>query len=110
MDDKLNNDDILRMASEGKHDVNEYEKHNENKGNLIGALVAVIIGAFLLFFELGIKKTLNLSLACVIFVAAGAQLLFEGIKNKSVWKIVFASILLVSGVSLLIAAIGKVIL
>ncbi len=109
MNEHPNNEEILEAAKNNRMSGLEYERRVGTKSNIIAFLVTLIIGTVLGLVEYFVRKTLNLALLVLLFSAGAAQMLYEGIKIKSVWQIVLGSIEALLAIFFAIAFIGQVI-
>ena len=109
MNEHPNNEEILEAAKNNKMRGMEYENRVGTKSNIFGFLVTLIIGTVLGLVEYFVRKTLNLALLVLLFSAGAVQMLYEGIRLKSVWQIVLGSIEALLAIFFAIAFIGQVI-
>lgn len=87
----MTNEEILKAARNNKPNGKEYENKTGTRSALWGSLVAFILGIILATVEYLIKGTLNIGLIAVGLTGGGVQYLYEGIKTKTVWKIIFGA-------------------
>ena len=97
--------EAARQSSKGK----EYEKKEEIKSNLLSALSALIIGAFLFFFEYLKNGSFNWGIAAIVMTACATQSLYEGIKLKKAPWIIVGLIQSILAVVALAAAIVRLV-
>ncbi len=104
----MNKEDILNAARKNNAG-REYEGKAEIKGNLLSALTALVVGAFLFFFEYLRNRTFNWGIAAIVLVACATQALYEGIKLRRVLWIVVGSLqAILAAVTLIVAIIRLV--
>ncbi len=89
---KLSNEQILKSARGDKNRGNEYEKRESTRSSLLGAAVAIVVGIVLFLLDYFIKGNINVDLLAVGMTMAGVQMLYEGIKCRRVYAIVFGII------------------
>ena len=109
MDNHLSSEDILKAARKERVKGSEYENREGVRSNLVGFLAALVVGTVLFFLEYFIKGTWNLGLVALLMTAAAAQMLYEGIKIKSVWRIILGSIQTLIALLFILGFIGQVI-
>lgn len=84
----MKNKDILMAAQKEKSKGKEFENKQSVKSNLIGSLIALLVGIMLFLLEYFINSSVNIGLIAVGLTAAAVQSLFEGIKNRKVHMII----------------------
>ena len=104
----MNKEDILKAAQKEKKG-SEFEQKSELKSNLLSAITALIVGAFLFFFEYLKTGALNWGIATMVLTACATQSLYEGIKIKKLAKIILGVILALLAVVALAAAIAGIV-
>ena len=109
MDEKMDKESILKAAQNANAQGKEFENREGVKSNLVGLLASLCVGVLLFLVEYLVKKTWNIALIAVFMTAAGTQMLYEGIKLKSVWRIVTGSIQLLVAAFFTLGFIGQVI-
>ena len=87
----------------------EYENKEVIKGNLLSALTALVIGAFLFFFEYLKNGSFNWGIASIALTACATQSLYEGIKLKKISWICIGSLQTILALITLVAAIVKLV-
>ena len=97
--------EAARQNGKGK----EYENKEVVKGNLLSALTAVVVGAFLFFFEYLNKGSFNWGIAAIALTACATQSLYEGIKLKKALWICVGSVQAILAVLAFIAAITRLV-
>lgn len=102
-------EDILKAAQNNGIKGMEYENRVGTKSSLLGFLVALVVGTCLFLAEFYVKKKWNFALAAVLFTAAGVQMLYEGIRIKSVWRIILGAVQILLAIIFVLAFIGQVI-
>ena len=105
----MEKEDILNGAQNERIKGSEFENRIGVRSSLIGFLTALFVGTILCLVELFVKKTLNFGLIALLFTTAGVQFLYEGIKTKSVWRIIFGAVELVLAVFFILGFIWTVI-
>ena len=104
----MNKDDILKVAQKEKRGT-EYEHKAVLKSDLLSALMALIVGAFLFFFEYIRKGTFNWGIATIVLTACATQALYEGIKlRKTLWIIVGVIQTILALIAFAVAIVGLV--
>ncbi len=109
MSDKMDKETILRAAQDEKAKGKEFENREGIRSNVVGLLAALCVGTILFLVEYFVKKTWNIALIAVFMTAAGVQMLYEGIRIKSVWRIIIGSIQLLIAIFFSLGFIGQVI-
>ena len=102
----MEKNEILKAAKKNNRG-NEYENKTEIKSNLLSALVALVVGAFLFFFEYLKAGSFNWGIAATVCTACATQSLYEGIKLKKTHWIVIGTIQAILALITLAAAIVK---
>ena len=92
MSEDLKKESILEAARNEKSRGMEYENRTGISGGLIALLAALAVGTVLFLIELFSRGTLNLALITLLMTAAGTDLLYEGIRMRSVWRIIAGGI------------------
>ena len=104
-----NKDEILNAAKKESYIGKEFENIAGTKSTLLASFVSLIVGTILFLVELFVKKTWNIGLIAVAMTASSVQLLYEGIKLKTVWKIIAGSIEALIALFFILGYIGQVI-
>ncbi len=101
---------ILQTAQKDKFTGKEYEHAVNDKSMLFSMGITLTVGLVLFFIEYFKKQTVNYSLLAILTTAMGVQMLYEGIRRRTVWKIVVGAVFSVLALLLIIACLGKVLL
>ena len=109
MNQLKNKDDILKAAQKNTFSGKEFENRAGTKGTLLASFVSLIVGAILFLIEFFVKRTWNIGLIAVAMTASSVQLLYEGIRLKTVWKIIVGSVEAVVALFFILGFIGQVI-
>lgn len=102
-------DEILKAAQKETFNGKEFENRAGAKGTLLASLVSLIVGAILFLAEYFVKRTWNIGLIAVAMTASSVQLLYEGIRLKTIWKIVVGSVEAIVALFFILGFIGQVI-
>ena len=105
----MNNESILNAArkeSRGK----EYDNKVLSRSNLLGSLIALLVGVVLFLVEYFVKNSVNIGLIAVGMTAACVQSLYEGIKLKKLYLIVFGIIQVIIAIFAILIFIRQVVL
>ncbi len=87
-----NKDEILKAAQKDTYVGKEFENRIGTMGTMLASILSLIVGTILFLTEYFVKRTWNFGLFAVTMTASSVQLLYEGSKVKTVWKIVVGSI------------------
>jgi thiol:disulfide interchange protein len=109
MNERMDKNEILKVAKKEKSKGKEFENRVGIKSNLVGLLAALIVGIILFLVEYFVKKTWNIALVAVFMTAAGVQMLYEGIRIKSIWRIIVGVIQILIALFFSLGFIGQVI-
>ena len=109
MNEHLSKNDILKAAQKEGTKGKEYENREGIRSNLVGFLAALLVGTILFLVEFFVKRTWHIALIAVFMSAAGAQILYEGIRIKSVWRIIVGAIQVLIALFFTLGFIGQVI-
>lgn len=109
MNEDLNKNEILKAARAEKTKGKEYEDRVGIKSSVVGLLAALIVGIILFLVEYFVKKTWNIALVAVFMTAAGVQMLYEGIRIKSVWRVIIGIVQVLIALFFTLGFIGQVI-
>jgi hypothetical protein len=104
----MENNKILEAARKNKNRGKEYENKESVRSNLLGSMVAILIGITLFLIEYFVQNSINVSLIIVGMTAACIQSLYEGVKNKKVYLIiigVFETLVVIFGLFVFIAQV-----
>ena len=107
MDQSSKKEEILKAAQ--KDNQNEYESHVGHASILITSLTACVVGLALFIVEMVFKGTKNFGLIAVALTASSVMFLYEGIKLKTVWKIIIGSVFAVVAIVLISGYLWQVI-
>ncbi len=102
-------DEILKAAQKDTFAGKEFENKAGTKGTLLASFVSLIVGAILFLTEYFVKRTWNIGLIAVAMTASSVQLLYEGIKLKTIWKTVVGSVEAIVALFFILGFIGQVI-
>ena len=86
--DSEKKDPILEAARKDKYAGMEFEHAINDKSMLLSAAITLTVGLLLFFVEYFKKDTVNYSLLAILTTAMGVQFFYEGLKRKTVWKII----------------------
>ena len=104
----MENNKILEAARKNKSRGKEYENKESVRSNLLGSMVAILIGITLFLIEYFVQNSINVSLIIVGMTAACIQSLYEGVKNKKVHLIIigfFETLVVIFGLFVFIAQV-----
>lgn len=97
----MNKEEILSVAKTEKRRGSEFESEQITRANLLGMVVALIVGLAMFLTEIFCKKSFNFGLLGVLMTAVGWQAMFEGIKLKKKWMIIIGVIeIMVAAISI----------
>jgi len=106
----MNNEKILESARKNKDKGKEYEKKEVTRSNLLGSLVALIVGASLFLLEYLVDNSINIGFIAIGMTASGVQSLYEGFKIKKIYLLFSGIIQTLIALAAILAFIGQVIL
>lgn len=106
----INKEEILKAAQKDRYSGKEAESRAGVKATLLGSIIALIVGAVLFLLEFFIKKSWNFGLIAVAMTASCVQLLYEGIKLKTVRKIIVGSVEAIVALLFIALAVWKVVI
>ena len=109
MNEGIDKNEILKAVKSEKTKSKEYEDRVGIKSNVVGLLAALIVGIILFLVEYFVKKTWNIALVAVFMTAAGVQMLYEGIRIKSVWRVIIGTVQVLIALFFTLGFIGQVI-
>ena len=105
----MNNEKILEIAQRNKNRGKEYENKTAHMSSLWGSIAAVLVGLILFLIEYFISGSTNLGLIAVGLTALGVQYLYEGIKIKKLYQIVFGVIQMFIAICAILVFVEKVV-
>ena len=105
----MKNEEILLAAQKGKNRGREFENKASVKSNLLGSLMALLVGTLLFMLEYCIKDSVNVGLIAVGMTASGTQSLFEGIKVKKSYLIIIGVVQLLIALFLILVFVSKLV-
>lgn len=106
----MKDEDILLAAQKEKSRGKEYENKESIRSNLFGSFVALVVGMVLFLLEYFINNSVNIELIAVGMTAAGTQLLFEGLKVKKVYLVVFGIVQLIIAFMMILVFISRLVM
>lgn len=105
----MDKEKILEAARVEKNRGKEYENKEATRSSLLGSAIALLVGVALFLIEYCIKDSINVSLIAVWTTMAGVQSLYEGIKVKKLYLVIFGVVQLFIAVCAILIVIGQVV-
>ncbi len=97
---------ILKAAQSEQYKGKELENYISDRGILFSELITFLVGIVLFSVEYFVKRTVNTGFIAIGMTAVCVLMLYEGIRRKQIWKIVFGAI---AAVIALFMAVGYII-
>ena len=104
----MQKEDLLKAAQNNGDAGKEAENAAFKRSVLLSEAIMMIVCLVMFFIELGVKHTFNIDYFVILTTGVSVQMLFEGIKTRSVWKIIVGAVFALVAVFLILACIGKV--
>ena len=105
----MTNEKILEAARKNKNKGKEFEQRESVRSSLLGAFVALLVGAGMLFLEYFVNHSVNVGLIAVVMTAAGVQSLYEGLKIRKLYLTIFGAILMLIALIAIVAFVWQVV-
>lgn len=102
----MTREEILSAARDNKERGKEYESKVSISSGLFAALMAFLVCAVLFGLQYWIQGTVNYGLIAVGLTAVAADALYEGIKFRKAWRIVYGGIFALIALLAVIVFIG----
>lgn len=88
----MDTEKILETARKSKSRGMEYENKETTRSSMLGSFIALLVGISLFLVEYFVMNSVNVGMIAVGMTAASVQSLYEGIKLKKLYLIVFGII------------------
>lgn len=108
-DEPVEKNKILEAARSDKYKGKEFENRAFEKGNLLSSAAALLIGIILFLLGYFVKNSANMALLAVGMADVSIQNLYEGIKTKKRFLIVWGSVCGVLATVFIVASIMQVV-
>ena len=105
----MKHEEILAAARREKSKGKEFENKTSLRSGIIGMLISLIVGGGLFIIEYCYKGSLNWGFLAIIFAGNSVDRLYEGIKTRKGWLIVWGVVLVLLAIITILAFVNQMV-